>query len=69
MNNDGRRVVVKAKRAFTSNITCTVNGRPVKVTVSRDVVGLFDAECVVESSFGPGAKNLRIENVVIEKSY
>ena len=67
--SDGRRLVVKAKRAFSSKISCFVRGHRVSVTVFQDVNDLEEAERIVATSFGPCAKNLDIKNVSIEKHY
>jgi len=64
-----KRVVVKAKKVFSTRIQCTVNGKRVSVTVWDNVYNNTIAEELVKKSFGPGAKDLVISNIELENHF
>ena len=66
---DSRKVVVKAKKVLATRIRCIVNGRSVMVSVSKDISSLEEAEKSVKQSFGPGAKNLNVSDISLEKIF
>ena len=66
---DSRKVVVKAKKLIATRIRCIVNGKSVMVSVSRDISSLEEAEKSVKLAFGPGAKNLNVSDISLEKIF
>ena len=66
---DSRKIIVKAKKVLATRIRCFVNGRPITVSTSNDISSIVEAEKVVKKSFGPGAKNLVVTEISLEKIF